>query len=775
MRLRLRLVTFIVSSGGVFAQTAGSLPAPKAIPASEIAFRSQEVVLSLATISKGLVQDKALADIQLTLKEKDSRLRDEALETRKVLDADPTSIDLRVQERRWRRRSLAQKAFAGNLTEWADTAIAGIRTLDAEEARWKTTLDSISRDLQSQPLQQIVARTIDKIRAVRQKAQAQVSRIVPLQERAAGPLLLISQVQTEIAKAEEEYKSRLLVQDTEPIWRTPLDVSEPARALERAVGSNAQMITDFARARSVTVVIGVISFLLVLLFLYKVRRGAARTHSGVTPQAAGLVLERPLAVAIILQLPMVPALLPDATPSMIALLVLVSVIPLLRILLHHAPAAARTAYLAASFYATGAILDLIPADSPFRRLAFLALLAAAVGALAWMMKTRAFRAARVFGGATRRVRIGTTIVILGVLAALAASLFGYLSLAQFLRQAVLLSSYLALLLVAWARVITVLFDVIVHLRGNSSPGLLNSKVGIWLGRTFRFCAFLVWLLATVNLMLLAGPAMQLGRAFLKKGLPGRLSGVTVGDLLACAAVLATGWILARTVRFVLREGVLSRIKLERGIADLVSNLVYYVLLLFVFIASLKAMGLDLSKLTLLTGAFGVGIGFGMQNVMNNFFSGLILQFERPIHTGDVIEVAGQIGEVYRIGIRSTTIRTPQGAELIVPNASLVSNNVVNWTVARSGWQISLPVLLGAGVAAENVIHLLVNAAEANPAVLRDPQPRAYLKNSGANGALFELSFAIAPSSSAERVRGNVAKAAFRALSQANVVPYQMAH
>jgi small-conductance mechanosensitive channel len=85
-----------------------------------------------------------------------------------------------------------------------------------------------------------------------------------------------------------------------------------------------------------------------------------------------------------------------------------------------------------------------------------------------------------------------------------------------------------------------------------------------------------------------------------------------------------------------------------------------------------------------------------------------------------------------------------GAELIVPNANLVSNNVVNWTLTRSGWQISLPFLVGGAVAAENIIPLLVNAAEGNPAVLREPQPAAYLKNSVANGSLFELSFSTRP-------------------------------
>src|SRR5262249_10339391 len=150
--------------------------------------RSEELILSLANISKGLAQDKALAEMQQTLKEESANLQNDALETRKLLAADPTSIDLRAHERRWRRLGLSVRSSAGKLTEWADTAITGIHTLDAEEAKWNATLESISRDLQSKPVQQIVVRTIKKIRALRRQAQQQVSRVVSLQQRAANPM-----------------------------------------------------------------------------------------------------------------------------------------------------------------------------------------------------------------------------------------------------------------------------------------------------------------------------------------------------------------------------------------------------------------------------------------------------------------------------------------------------------------------------------------------------------------------------------------------------------
>jgi potassium-dependent mechanosensitive channel len=115
---------------------------------------------------------------------------------------------------------------------------------------------------------------------------------------------------------------------------------------------------------------------------------------------------------------------------------------------------------------------------------------------------------------------------------------------------------------------------------------------------------------------------------------------------------------------------------------MVSTVVYYTLLLFGFFIALGMAGVDINRFTLLAGAFGVGVGFGMQNIVNNFISGLILLFERPIHLGDTVEVAGVQGVVKHIGIRSSVITTQDGADAIIPNATLISEKLMNWTLTN---------------------------------------------------------------------------------------------
>jgi potassium-dependent mechanosensitive channel len=123
-------------------------------------------------------------------------------------------------------------------------------------------------------------------------------------------------------------------------------------------------------------------------------------------------------------------------------------------------------------------------------------------------------------------------------------------------------------------------------------------------------------------------------------------------------------------------------------------MVHYSLLLLGFFVGLAVLGVDLTKVTILAGAFSVGVGFGLQTVINNFVCGLILLFERPIKIGDIIQIDTDIGEVRRIGIRACVIRTMNGSEVIVPNGTIIANKVTNWTFSDRYRAIEVPVTVG---------------------------------------------------------------------------------
>ena len=162
------------------------------------------------------------------------------------------------------------------------------------------------------------------------------------------------------------------------------------------------------------------------------------------------------------------------------------------------------------------------------------------------------------------------------------------------------------------------------------------------------------------------------------------------------AVLVATYLVVRIVRFVLEIGLLPRVRLKQGIAFAISAVVRYVLITGGVLLAMAAMGIDLTKVTLLAGALGVGIGLGLQGVVNNFVSGLILLVERPIGAGDSVQIGDVQGVVRKIGVRSTNILTSHGDEIIVPNAELISKSVTNWTLADRRRKLDIDVSVARG-------------------------------------------------------------------------------
>jgi small-conductance mechanosensitive channel len=212
----------------------------------------------------------------------------------------------------------------------------------------------------------------------------------------------------------------------------------------------------------------------------------------------------------------------------------------------------------------------------------------------------------------------------------------------------------------------------------------------------------------------------------------------LGDLLIFFITIWLSLVLSRFIRFILEEDVLPRLPLPRGVPASISILTNYSILAIGFLIALTAAGVEWSKFALLAGAFGVGIGFGLQNVVNNFISGLILIFERPIKVGDTVEVGILKGTVKRIGIRSSTIRTFDGAEVIVPNGTLIQSEVTNWTLSDQLRRIEVKVGVSYGSDPNQVLKILQKVANDHPGVLEYPAPMVLFQGFGESSLDFSL-------------------------------------
>jgi small-conductance mechanosensitive channel len=202
--------------------------------------------------------------------------------------------------------------------------------------------------------------------------------------------------------------------------------------------------------------------------------------------------------------------------------------------------------------------------------------------------------------------------------------------------------------------------------------------------------------------------------------------------------LWAAYLLSAFIRFILHEEVYPRRKIPYGTGYAASRLLHYVILAVGFVVGLGLLGMELNKVIVLISAFGVGLGFGLQSIVNNFVSGLILLFERPVHLGDTIEVGNLEGKVQRIGIRSSVVHTRRGAEISVPNSQLVSESLTNWTLSDQLRRVDLPVGISYDAEPEKVIEVIEESAKAHEGIVDYPSPRALFVGFGDSSLNFEL-------------------------------------
>ncbi|MCK5815976.1 MAG: mechanosensitive ion channel [Flavobacteriaceae bacterium] len=213
---------------------------------------------------------------------------------------------------------------------------------------------------------------------------------------------------------------------------------------------------------------------------------------------------------------------------------------------------------------------------------------------------------------------------------------------------------------------------------------------------------------------------------------------TFGVVLTFLSILLGSFFVTGLISFILNGEVLAFLKLPKGIPAAISLVIRYFIIGFGFVLALSSLGVNLGKFNLMAGALGLGIGFGLQTIISNFISGLILVFERPILPGDTVEVNNLLGVVKKIGVRSSKISTFDGAEVIVPNNNLISDDLINWTLSSNIKRVE--ILIGTTYASDpnKTLEILTEIANNNEKVLKNPAPIALFSDFGDSSLNFKL-------------------------------------
>jgi len=218
------------------------------------------------------------------------------------------------------------------------------------------------------------------------------------------------------------------------------------------------------------------------------------------------------------------------------------------------------------------------------------------------------------------------------------------------------------------------------------------------------------------------------------------SRITLGKVFLALLLLVLGHQAARVLSGLLGRRVLRRFGLTEGAIAVFQMLAYYLLLLGFFLWALRLVNIPLTLFTFLGGALAIGVGFGSQNIVNNFMSGLILMAERPVKVGDLIDVDGTYGRVEHIGPRSTRIRSGDNTHIIVPNSRFLESNVLNWTLSDNIVRTQMDVGVAYGSDTAQVRRCIAEALEKSERVLSRPAPEILFLDFGDNALVFRALF-----------------------------------
>jgi len=750
-----------------------------AIPLPDVAARSEDLKRMLRNVSNQLPSPDQLAAAKATLDDRDMELNDREKEVDELLADTPGTLELREQENYWRSEQEQTAALRRQLLDWANVAQSALQQLQAQQPSWHATLQQNEGTPGLGPTLDVIRQSIGDLERLTTQAQDQLRTIVNLQVRAASQDQLALDTLDRLSKARESFDRKLFERDSLPLWQLS-ERRQMGENNEFFLGASQRLlgIRAFAfQAKDALV------FLFLLLFAsmfgaYRLRLATRHVQPATVRQAQVLRICRHwIALGLLSPLLCAYLLAPLAPLTLIGAVILISFIPILVLLPPLIEPRFRILlYCLAGVYSLSTLISWVGL-SPFHKRETEVLVEIVIFAL-FAYLVRPARVSRAQPGTHRNeLRIfGMRLAVAMLGGSVVANVFGYVKLAQFLAVVSLYSTFIAIAMLTGVRVFTLLLLEGVDTAAAQELAVVRcygEAITRWVPRVLQWSGALVWFTVTVNLL---GLSAWLDDALAKTfgfHIAGSSANITLGGVLGFFLILLVGYAISSAIRFLLREELLSRFHFARGVPELISSTFHYLLLLLVFFFAINAGGVELNKFTVLTGALGVGVGFGLQNIVNNFISGLILQFERPIHIGDVLDIDGATGRVTRIGIRSSTIKTYQGAELIIPNGNFISGKVINWTLSNAQRRLELPVGVAYGSDVKLVARLLEQAATTHESVLTLPAPAAYFKEFGDSSLNFELQFWVMQESGATvKVKSEVALAVMELLDKEGIeIPF----
>lgn len=571
------------------------------------------------------------------------------------------------------------------------------------------------------------------------------------QDELTGALIFLDEVLNVITKTEQTYRTQIHTLDSPPIWQVFSVERDTLTFQDRLNEISTRQNNDFKNFTQnfkENIFYHLLFFVILLFLFFYLKRDVAKWSDekrDETITSSLHVISKPFSASLLVSLLVTGLFYPDAPPDVLNYYYALLVVPILTIVPGLISGIERKyIYIVGGVFVLYQLADFFSDLVILERSLFLIIDGITIVLLITLIRNK-----EELRNTSPKVKWTFTFTLMRLsifllsISALANAL-GNTVLSKIVSQGSLVMIYSGIIIYASAIVLKGLFALIIQLGSVSQLNMIKNYSEEVKGRIFqiiRWAGVIYWLYLTLSSFLILDPIYNwLVGLITKEWIED--TNITLGSFLAFFITLWVSLLISRFIQFILKDEILTHFEMPRGVPGAISMLVRLVLITTGFILAFGAAGIDMSKITILFGALGVGIGFGLQNIFNNLISGLILAFERPIQTGDIIQIAtlNLMGEVKEIGIRASTVCTFDGAEVIVPNGNLISNEMINWTLSDSRRRQEIIVGVAYGTDTSKVLEILNQVVPEQKNVLKNPGPLIIFLGFGDSSLDFRVLF-----------------------------------
>jgi small-conductance mechanosensitive channel len=719
------------------------------IPINQVPAKIEDAESSIKNGEKKILPKKAKLEIDSLFPIYISFLNAQKNNAQTFIKANPNRQKIDNLINKWNGYYGQLEIWQNTINELEDKNMDLIAPFKEKEYQWSITLDLAIKEDAPPSLVNNIKRTLRDISNIKQSIINENNELINLETSIIQEKSMVSQTIEQFIELKNSEIYTVFYHRHKALWKTSfktaLENESKSSELE-TIPNKFSNIGEYLKEnqKQVYYFLSIIALIILMLFYFKKAFKAVKfTEQDANLQRAKDIVASHTAAAIIFIIGITGLLflnnLPFLLIDILIVITLISSVPMLKALVY--TRFEKIFYLIIIFYVINAAKTYIWFSSPYYRLYLL------IEAIIMLIVLHSFSKPYL---ETRKVKTSFfgTIVIRSIpvfyvliLIAIISNLLGYTNLTDLTLKTITLSSALTIIFYGLLMVSSGLIVGGIHLAFIKQESYIEERKFLVEKKALnviRVIIILWWFFYFLGILDLRSPVTSWLSDFMIKSYNFGSVTFTLQEILTFVLVLIISFTISNFISMILDGGALNFLKLPKGIPAAISLVLRYFIIAFGFVLAISALGIDLSSFNLMAGALGLGIGFGLQTIISNFVSGIILVFERPILPGDTVEVKNLMGKVTNIGVRASRVRTFDGAEVVVPNNNLISNDLINWTLSDSVKRIEILIGTAYGSDPNIVLKILQEEALKNEFTLTDPEPIAFFKEFGDSSLNFRL-------------------------------------